>query len=233
MRARLRLVIDPDLAEADPARQALEEAVALRQLPQGRGGARRQQPEIAGVLGDFLPGAPIDQRVEAAHRGAPRPGFVIAMGLGGVDHVIAIDQPMLHQLLDQRRRMLAVAIHEQHRAIAGIIEPGHQRRFLAEIARQRHHLHVERRRGGQAAGDHQRIVGAAVIDINHLAAQPVALLQRGGQRLQPFVQLPQPRRFIVERHHQIQRLLRRCRLPAGGVNSKRHRSGPRRISSAS
>ena len=45
-----RLVVDPHLAKADPARQALEETVALRQLPQRRRGARRQQAEVAGVL---------------------------------------------------------------------------------------------------------------------------------------------------------------------------------------
>jgi hypothetical protein len=33
MRARRRLVVDADLAEADPVRQALEEAVALGKLP--------------------------------------------------------------------------------------------------------------------------------------------------------------------------------------------------------
>ena len=40
--------------------------------------------------------------------------------------------------------MLAVAVHEQDGAEAGVIEPGEQRRFLAEIARQRNHLNVER-----------------------------------------------------------------------------------------
>ncbi len=42
--------------------------------------------------------------------------------------------------------MLAVAVHEQHRAAPGMVEPRHQGGFLAEIARQRHHLNVERRR---------------------------------------------------------------------------------------
>ena len=34
MDAFLRLVVDPDLAKSDPARESLEEAVALGQLPQ-------------------------------------------------------------------------------------------------------------------------------------------------------------------------------------------------------
>jgi hypothetical protein len=53
VRARRRLVVDADLAEADPVRQALEEAVALGKLAQRRGRARRQQAEVAGVLGIF------------------------------------------------------------------------------------------------------------------------------------------------------------------------------------
>ena len=45
-----RLVVDPQLPKADPARQSLEEAVALRQPAQRIGRARRQEPEIAGVV---------------------------------------------------------------------------------------------------------------------------------------------------------------------------------------
>ena len=53
-----RLVVDADLLEADPARQTLEEAVALRQAAQRIGGARRQQPEVAGVLREFSAARP-------------------------------------------------------------------------------------------------------------------------------------------------------------------------------
>ena len=144
MRARRGLVIDADLAEADPAREALEEAVALGQLPQRRRGARRQQAEIAGVFRNFLPRAPVDQRVEAMHRKTAQRRFVVAMGLGGIDDVIAVIDPVPDQLLDEVGGMLAVAVHEQHGAAPGVIEARHQRRFLAEIARQRHHLDVER-----------------------------------------------------------------------------------------
>ena len=70
--------------------------------------------------------------------------------------------------------MLAVAVHEQHRAAPGMVQPRHQRGFLAEIARQRHHLDVERV-GGKRARDRQRVVGAAVVDIDHFAGKAVAL----------------------------------------------------------
>ena len=82
------------------------------------------------------------------HAGAPQPVFVLAVRLGGVDHVVAVIEPARDQRLDQIRRMLAVAIHEQHGAETGMVETGEQSGFLAEIARQRDHLDVERH-GGQ------------------------------------------------------------------------------------
>ena len=99
------------------------------------------------------------------------------MRLGGVDHVVAVIEPVADQRLDQRRRMLAVAVDEQHGAEPGVIEAGEQRRLLAEIARQRHDLHIERR-GRQRAGDRKRIVAAAVVDIDHLAGEPALGAER-------------------------------------------------------
>ena len=51
----------------------------------------------------------------------------------------------MDERLDQSRRMLSVAVDEQHGAEPGVIEAGEQRRLLAEIARQRQQLNVERR----------------------------------------------------------------------------------------
>ena len=73
------------------------------------------------------------------------------MRLRGIDDVVAVIDPVVHQPLDQVGRMLAVAVHEHHGAAAGMVEPGHQGGFLAEIARQRHHLHVERVGGSPRA----------------------------------------------------------------------------------
>ena len=56
------------------------------------------------------------------------------MSFGGIDDVAIVIEPMADQRLDQRRRMLAVAVDEQHRATAGMVEAGEQRRLLAEIA---------------------------------------------------------------------------------------------------
>ena len=171
VRARRRLVVDAHLAEADPARQAFEEAVALRHLAQRRGRARRQQAEVAGVFRDLLALAPVDQRVEPVHANAAQARLVLAMRLGGVDDVVAVIEPVRDQRLDQAGRMLAVAVDEQHGAEPGVIEAGEQGRLLAEIARQRDDLDVERP-GRQRAGDAAGCVAAAVVDIDDFEREP-------------------------------------------------------------
>src|SRR5262245_54194410 len=106
MMALRRLVIDAVLAEADPARQSLEEPVALAELPQRIGGAWRQQPKIAGILRDALAHAPVDQPVKQLAAEPAQPWLVGAVRLGGEDHVVAAVEPMPDQAWDQRRRML-------------------------------------------------------------------------------------------------------------------------------
>src|SRR5262249_42905120 len=134
------LVVDAELAEPDPTGEALKEAIALRHPAQRRGGARRQQAEIAGVLRDFLTCAPIDERIKALDGEAQQRRLVFPMCLGGIDDVVTAIEPVCDQFSDQRRRVLPVGVHKQYRTVAGVIEPGKQRRFLAEIARQRYHL---------------------------------------------------------------------------------------------
>jgi len=109
------------------------------------------------------------------------------MGLGGIDHIVTVIDPVTDQLLDQIRRMLTIAVHEHHGAAPGMVQSGHQRGFLAEIARQRHHLNIERI-GAKPAGDAERAVGAAIVDIDDLAGEAVALPQRLGQTAKPLVQ---------------------------------------------
>ena len=228
MGAGRRFVADADLAEADPARQPLEKAIALGKLAQRGRGPRRQQAEVAGIFRDFLPRAVIDQCVEAMHGDAPQPRFIVAVRLGGIDHIEAAFDPVADQLLDQGGRMLAVAVHEQHRAEPGMVQPRHQRRFLAEIARQRHHLDVEPV-GAKPARDVERRVGAAVIDIDDLAAEAVALPQRLRQRAEPLVQKGQPGCLIIEGDDDRQPLRRgggRGGRQIRNVRTQHHRSGP-------
>ncbi len=218
-----RLVIDPQLAEADPGRETLEEAVALGQLAERRGRARREQAEIAGVLRDLLPRAPVDQGVEAFSAQAPQRRLVGAAGLGGVDDVVALVEPMADQPADQRGRMLAVGVHEQHRAAARMVETGHQRGFLAEIARQRDHLHIDAVRR-QAARDRKRVVAAAVVHIDDLAAEPMGPAQVACRAGDPLMQRREAGRLVVDRHDDGQAGFRRV-LPAVSQWCRRRRHG--------
>ena len=52
--------------------------------------------------------------------------------------------------------MLSIAVDEQHGTEPGVIEAGEQRRLLAEIARQRQQLNIERR-GQQLVSDRKPI----------------------------------------------------------------------------
>jgi hypothetical protein len=80
-----------------------------------------------------------------------------------------------------------------------MVEPRHQRRFLAEIARQRHYLNIERM-GGKAVGDRERRIGRAVVDIDDLAGKAVALPQRACEIAEALMQRRKTRRLVVNRH---------------------------------
>ena len=171
--------------------------------PQRFGGARRQQPEVASVLGDFLMRTPVDQVVERADAPAPQQRLAAAASLGGVDHVVAVIEPVTDQLVDQVGRVLAVAVDEQRGAEPGVIEAGHQRRLLAEVARQRKHLHVECFRR-QRAGDREAVVAAAVVDVDHLAGEAALLAQPPRHRGEPLVETREAGGLVVDRHHDRQ-----------------------------
>ncbi len=129
------------------------------------------------------------------------------MRLGGIDHIIAAIDPVADKFLDDVGRMLTIAVHEQDRAAPGMVQSRHQRGFLAEIARQRHHLDVKRI-GQESTRNTQRRVGAAVIDIDHLAGHAIALPQRLCQVTKPLVQKCQPGRLVIKRDDDRQPLRR-------------------------
>ncbi len=124
-----------------------------------------------------------------------------------IDHVVTVIDPVTDELFHKVRWMLAITVHEQHGAAPGMVQSRHQRGFLAEVARQRHHLNIERI-GGKPARDGKRRIGAAVVNINDLAGQPIALAQRLRQPAKPLVQKRKPRRLVVEGHHDRQPLRR-------------------------
>jgi hypothetical protein len=121
------------------------------------------------------------------------------MRLGGVDDVVAAVLPVTDQRLDQRGRMLAVAVHEQHGAAPRVIEAGGERRLLAKIARQRDDLHVKRI-GRQAARNRERIVAAAVVDVDDFDQKPALLREHARGVAQLLVQACEAAGLIVERN---------------------------------
>src|ERR1700732_3834605 len=112
MRAGGGLIVDADLAEADPACQALEKAIAFGELPQRRRSPRRQQTKVARIFRDFLPRAPIDQRIEAAYGKPSQQRFVVAMRLRRIDDVVALLDPVADELLDEVRGVLTILAPE-------------------------------------------------------------------------------------------------------------------------
>src|SRR5207237_4137590 len=100
--------------------------------------------------------------------------LVIAMCLGRIDYVITAIDAVTDKLLDQIRRMLTIAVHEQDGPATGMVQSRHQSGFLAEIARQRDHLNIERI-GRKPTRDGEGGIGAAVIDIDDLAVEPIVL----------------------------------------------------------
>ena len=123
-------------AKADPRVQALHEAVALGQAAQGIDDAAVEQAEVAGVGRDRHRRAGVDDAIEDARAELLQERLVAARRAHGVDHVGAV-VPGAQHVGDQRGRVLQVGVHQQHDVAARAVEAGGERRFLAEVARQR------------------------------------------------------------------------------------------------
>jgi hypothetical protein len=89
--------------------------------------------------------------------------------LCGVNHVVAIIEPARDQSVDQTRRMLSIAVHEQNSARTSVVEAGEQSGFLSEISRQRDNLDVDGQ-GGQRFCDAAGLIAASVVNVYDLKA---------------------------------------------------------------
>ena len=127
---------------------------------------------------------------------------------------------MPDQHFDQARRVLAVAVHEQHGAEPGVVEAGKQRRLLTEVARERKHLHVEDV-GRQVARDRRGRIAAAVVDVDDLDMERARRLEPRHRLGDARVQPREPGRFVVHRHHDGKP--RRLRPRRRGVRTRRGR----------
>ena len=90
-----------------------------------------------------------------------------------------------------------------------MVEAGKQRGLLAEVARQRDHLDVEAV-GGEAARHLERVVAAAVVDIDDLARKTARLAQLAGDRRDARVQVREAGGLVVDRHDDRQAGLGLC-----------------------
>ena len=95
--------------------------------------------------------------------------------------------------------MLAVAVHEQHGAEPGMVETGKQGGLLAEIARQRDHLDIERV-GDQRLGELAGRIGAAVVDIDDFGRQAALDLEPARHLGDALVQGGEALGLVVDRH---------------------------------
>ncbi|MNN84205.1 hypothetical protein D3C81_2013380 [compost metagenome] len=81
------------------------------------------------------------QFVEGARCGALQPAVGTPVAAPRQHHVIAV-APVLQEGRQQFGRVLQVGIHGDHHVAARFVQPGCQRRLLAEIARQVDHHHA-------------------------------------------------------------------------------------------
>ncbi len=178
--------------EAHPAEQPLHEAVALTQLTQRLQRARRQQAEVAGIGRNRCLGQPPDHPVERLGCRPFEPAFAIAHQARAVHVVIAL-LPQRDELGNQFRRILAIGIEDHHRTVVDEIQPGGERRFLAEIPRESQHADAAVG-SGQSLHDVPCRIGTAVVHIQHAAVDTFQSIEH---RTQPWVQHRQGKRFIV------------------------------------
>ena len=144
--ARVAVVGDGGLRVADPHGHAAQEAVALAHRQQRVERRAVEQAEVARVVLQLDLGELVEQPVEPARGRELEARLALALLAHGVDDVAA-GAPVIEHLRDQLGRVLQVGVEHHDGVAAGVVEPGGQRRLVAEVARQ-----VDRRaRAGRAS----------------------------------------------------------------------------------
>src|SRR5206468_6077203 len=132
------LVLDPDLAEPDPAPEPAEKAPALRERHERARHPAVEEAEVAGVerdvdLGDRTQ-APVEGRVGGALQEP-----VLAPAPDGVDDVVAL-APLRDEARQHLGRILEIGVHGDDRITHRRVEARLQRRLMPEVAREVDHL---------------------------------------------------------------------------------------------
>ncbi len=164
--ARVALVGDGGLREADPHGHAAQEARALGHRQQRVQRAAVEQAEVAGVGLEVDLGELVEQLVEPRGGGELEGGLALALLAHRVDDVGAL-APLGDHLGDQLRRVLQVGVDHRDDVADRVLEAGGERGLVAEVAREVHDAHARVGRG-DAVEQLGRAVGAAVVDEDQL-----------------------------------------------------------------
>ena len=170
--------------KADPHEEAPEEQAALAEAAlEDLDHPARHQPEVGRPLVDRRVGDRASEEVEEA-RGEALPERDLRRVLpDGVHDVV----PLLvggQERGDERRRVLQVAVHHDHGVRVAVVEPGQERRLLAEVRGEGQDADrsIGRRDVPQ---QRQRAIGAAV---DHVERRGGPALERGEDAAQLLVE---------------------------------------------
>ena len=167
--ARVALVGDGGLGEADPDGHAAQKARALGHRQQRIQGAAVEQAEVAGVRLEVHLGELVEELVEPGGGGELERGLALALLAHGVDDVGA-GAPALDHLEDQLGGVLQVGVNHRHDVTGGMLEAGGECGLVAEVAREVDHADA-RIGGGESVEQLGRAVGRAVVDEHELEVQ--------------------------------------------------------------
>ena len=220
--ARIAVVIDRHLAEADPRGHPAQEAAALPQRAQRVERLAVEQAEVAGVgLEPDLREAP-HERVEPARAEQLEAALARAVPPPRDDHLGPL-APRRQQLGDHLRRVLQVGVHHHRRVAPRAVEPGGQRGLVAERAREVHDAQPGIL-GRQLVEQLRRPVGRAVVDDDQLIRDP------GERRADPPVELAGDLPLVEHRRDDAEQLqlARGHRTDCTSAPQLDARHGPRR-----
>ena len=113
-RARVAIVVDRTLPEADPGEQALHDPVAFRQAVERIERAPAEQAEVAGVDRDRHVAQAVHHAVEGVCRRALQPVLARPVAAAHV-HDVGAAAPFVEHRRDQFRRILQVRVDDDRR----------------------------------------------------------------------------------------------------------------------
>jgi len=164
-KARIAIVLDAGLVEADPRNEPANEAVPLARALQHLHDAPAHQPEIARIDGDRDVREASHDPVERRRREYLEAALARAPPAGGVDDIVA-GAEALDERADQLGRVLQVAVHQHDRVAARRVDAGGRRDLVAEVARERDDPQV-RVAFEPVEQEPARGIAAAVVDGDH------------------------------------------------------------------